>query len=271
MVGRIIGAFLFVFVFNGIALAVLLLLPPFRGLFWVLLLGGGFLWWHLRRDANWRRRHALIRLRPPRASPVLVTLTCASTLLLVFGLAGLLLPYAPVRLESDRFWGPVLTYQSTPGGWIVMAILMVVVVPIVEEFFFRGRIQHTLERRYGPYWAIGVASVLFLVGHFDGRGWPILLISLMLGVANGVVVYLFGSIWVAVAIHGLWNGLMSLPMTLAPSPTSTSGDIESGYLLPLSIVLGALGVVGWALILRTGPARLRRSISASKGFSPSPP
>ena len=255
---RVVAAVLFVLVFNGIALGVLLMLPPSLGLGWGLSLGVAFVWWHVRGDAGRSRRLALVRVRPPRSSAVWVAGAIGSTLLLGLGLTAFILDSLPSDTpEVGPVWEALAVYQSSTLGWIALAVMAAGVLPLVEEFCFRGHVQHTLERRMTPAAAILLASILFMVGHVGVPHWSILLISLTLGVANGAAVYLFGSIWVAVATHCIWNLFML-------SAGIVQGDaaelrISPALVLATAALFTALGLAGWAAILRAGRAGLRAS------------
>lgn len=258
MIRRVLGALAFVIAFNAIAVGVLLLvLPPWFGLVWALALGAAFLWWQLRKGPQWRARRALIRIRPPRASFAQVALACIATLILLFGIAGLIEVFGrPLRQEDLRGWELLGRYQETLPGWIALSTLLALVIPVVEEFNFRGRIQHMLERKYGLPLAVAVTSLLFAVSHIGVPRSAILLIPLTLSVANGIAAKLFRSIWVPVAIHALWNGTLALLGRLNSDSTSTYGALERGSILALSGTLVVLGVAGWFLILRSA-ARIR--------------
>lgn len=255
---RVIAAVLFVLVFNGIALGVLLLVPPTIGLGWGLSLGVAFVWWHLRRDAGRARRLALVRLRPPRSSPAWVAVAIGSTLLLGLGLTALILDSLPSDTpDVGPVWEALAAYQSSTLGWIALAVMAAGVLPLVEEFCFRGHVQHALERRMAPAAAILLSSVLFMFGHVGVPHWSILLISLTLGVANGAAVYLFGSIWVAVGTHCIWN----LSMLSAGIVQGDAADLEvaPAVVLATAALLTALGLAGWIAILHAGRAGLRAS------------
>lgn len=263
---RVLAAALFVLVFNGVALGVLLLVPPAIGLAWGLALGVAFLWWHLRGDPGRSRRLALVRVRPPRSSSRWVGIAIGSTLLLGLGLTAFILEGVPSDTpDAGPVWEALAAYQSSTLGWLALVVLAAGVLPLVEEFCFRGHVQHTLERRIGPAPAILLASLLFMVGHVGVPHWSILLISLTLGVANGAAVYLFDSIWVAVATHCIWN----LTMLSAGILQGDAAEVEvsTAAVLATATVLTALGVAGWIAILRAGRAGLR----ASRVESPTEP
>jgi membrane protease YdiL (CAAX protease family) len=270
MIRRVVGSIFFVLIFNGVALSTVILLPPALGLLWVLFLGGGFFWWQFRRDPLWPDRQDCLRLRSPRVPLRPILLSCGASLLLLLGLAGLIELYAPPSAMEDLgFWEQLLRYQSTGLGWIAITLLTVGLIPVVEEFFFRGRIQHVLRQRYSPLLTIVITSCLFMLLHVGVPHWSILLISFILGLTAGVVVFLFDSIWPAVIIHVAWNGLMSLLTEIHSDPTTVFGPTHAEVHLPLATLLIILGCAGWYRLLRHANAGLSHQLkyAAATGSS----
>jgi membrane protease YdiL (CAAX protease family) len=77
---------------------------------------------------------------------------------------------------------------------------LVLVGPILEEFAFQGRIQGAVQARYGPAIGIGVGAVLFGLAHgLFGIG------AMAMGVLFGLGMNATGSVWAAVALHGIGN------------------------------------------------------------------
>lgn len=253
MVLRIIGVLLFVLFFMGVGLQVLVQLPPLYGLLWSLGLGGAFLWWHARRDRP--RRRARVRLRRPRGSPRLMVLAGAATLLVVVGISGLVeLFISPMEDLDLAPWERIIRYMETPAGWLAMTAFVALVAPVVEEFCFRGHIQHSLERRYAPWVAILITAALFTAGHISPAHSSLLLIPLILGIGMGMATVLFQSIWVGVVMHGVWNGALTFQSAFLGDDPGVA--VERGWLLPLWLILLALGLTGWFLVLRDGRYRM---------------
>ena len=106
--------------------------------------------------------------------------------------------------------------------WQVRALIVftaVVVVPFVEELIFRGMIQ-TMLRSYivrpangrglafgGPWPAIFLASLVFVIFHADASHWPALFaLSLCLGYAYEKS----GSLFRPIFVHSLFNAMSVL-------------------------------------------------------------
>ena len=78
---------------------------------------------------------------------------------------------AIVIVISRRFAGTndddLRAYDTDPIGFVIIALLVVVGAPIVEELFFRGVVQGALLDSIGTAGTIGLQAVLFGLVHFD--------------------------------------------------------------------------------------------------------
>lgn len=72
---------------------------------------------------------------------------------------------APARELTERFDGL---------GYVVLAVLVVVFAPIVEEVFYRGLVLRAAARRWGSRTAIVVSSIWFGASHFQLVQFPAL-------------------------------------------------------------------------------------------------
>jgi membrane protease YdiL (CAAX protease family) len=260
MIKTIVRAIVFSLLFSGLSMAVLLQLPPVAGVAWSLSLGAAFLWWHLRSNDPSAARRALIRLRPPKGRYAEMVLAGASTLAFAGSAAALvdLVAREAVSVDAEP-WTSIVTYQESAGGLIAMMCLAGLVIPVVEEFCFRGYAQGALEQRYSPATAVAVSAVLFSAAHIGVPHWSILLVSLTLGLGMGAALHRFDSIWVGVGIHGTWNIAMSVTSLVSPDPFSTFGTWEPRVLMPLMFSLLAAGLVGWWAVFQRGPTMLTGS------------
>jgi membrane protease YdiL (CAAX protease family) len=91
------------------------------------------------------------------------------------------------------------------GHWLTRLFLLVIVAPVTEELLFRGIILRGLLRRYRPWIAITLSSLLFGVVHLNP--WQ-LVSATLLGIAFGWFYYRTGSIALSVFGHAVANGLV---------------------------------------------------------------
>jgi uncharacterized protein len=106
------------------------------------------------------------------------------------GLAGqflVVLMYAPFQHEIHDFNGPTnkLTGSAHGGGFVVIAIAVIVFAPAMEELFFRGLLLKGLVRAFAPDGASGRARAATVV-------LAVIVDGLLFGLAHGEWVQLAG-------------------------------------------------------------------------------
>jgi membrane protease YdiL (CAAX protease family) len=161
-----------------------------------------FLAWLLRDDEAGRRRWVALRLRELRGPVLHWTLLAVPVLLVLsWALGEVYVRMVPVPPESFDPFGPLLI---TPTGRLALTIFAVGIAPVLEEFFFRGFIQHGLERRFGSVAGIGGAAAVFALIHVLPWVFPL---HFFLGVAFGYAVYATRSIGAGVILHAANNAV----------------------------------------------------------------
>jgi membrane protease YdiL (CAAX protease family) len=128
----------------------------------------------------------------------------------------------PVVAFHPRFRAPDESvfhrFTTGPTGWIVLALVVCVGAPVVEELFFRGLIQTRLVGRMGPVLGIGVTSVLFGAAHLIGWSGPVTLVYGLAiaggGVALGTIRHITGRLGTSMVAHGLFNAQALLALAL---------------------------------------------------------
>jgi len=267
--GVAVGAVAIVLVFN-LAVFLLFVLPPLAGLLWAAAVGAGFLWWHARPRSDGRptalaRR---IRIRRPRVPVWWIAGTVGATLVGMLGVARFVeLATGPLDMADSPFHRDILAYTETLSGWFAFAFAAAVVVPIIEEFAFRGRLQRAMEWEWGnPAVAVVAAAAVFAVVHVGGPHPFLLVVPFLVGIACGVVVILSRSIWPAVILHGVWNGLMSLLALADRWIDEMPEETGTGLLVPTAVVMILLGGAWWAYLVR----RWRQEFAPRPGASAAP-
>ena len=91
--------------------------------------------------------------------------------------------------------------------WYFVLFLCVLIQSSAEELACRGFMYEVLIDNYHPVIAVLVNSLLFSALHaFNPGVKPIALVSIFLtGVEFSLMVYYFGSLWMAYAAHTMWN------------------------------------------------------------------
>jgi uncharacterized protein len=141
------------------------------------------------------------------------------------------------------------------GIGIIGLFLCVAVLPALsEEWLFRGYIQSRLLKRWHPFWAIAVSSLLFAGFHMD----PVHVIAVLpLGLWLGTITYYSGSIIPAMLAHA-YNNALSIVATVYLG----SEAMNSEYTSPENVIVLATGAPG--LLIALGyVAWQRRSVAAT--------
>jgi membrane protease YdiL (CAAX protease family) len=100
---------------------------------------------------------------------------------------------------------------ASGGGLFLLAALVIVVAPFVEELFFRGLLQRTLARWVPPVAAVGVSAVVFGVTHFQ----PVQLLGLIaFGVVLGILAERAGRLGPSLIAHMSFNAASVLVLVV---------------------------------------------------------
>jgi uncharacterized protein len=97
---------------------------------------------------------------------------------------------------------------SQPKLFIFVALSAVIGAPLVEEILFRGAFFAALATSpVGKWGAVLITAALFALLHATSDQWPIVGVLFFMGILLGVLMLRFGSLWVTIAAHALWNGI----------------------------------------------------------------
>jgi membrane protease YdiL (CAAX protease family) len=122
---------------------------------------------------------------------------------LAVGLAWLGLQYAEFLVYVC---GPTL-FKEAQGiahpSRIEKLVLISAIIPIAEEFLFRGVIQSWLRPLWGPPAAILVTATLFALIHVNP---PVVPLLFTLGLTLGMLRTWSGSLLPCILLHGVYNG-----------------------------------------------------------------
>jgi membrane protease YdiL (CAAX protease family) len=102
--------------------------------------------------------------------------------------------------------------RTTGAGFVILVILVAILAPIVEELFFRGLVQGSLQRSLGPFWAVAITGVLFGLVHFGGSGWGAVALVASLaafGWAVGWLTVRYRRLGPAIVAHMMFNAIAS--------------------------------------------------------------
>lgn len=139
-------------------------------------------------------------------------------------------------------------------------IVAVGLVPVVEEWFFRGVLQQGLVASLGAAGGVFLTALFFALGHGAGlspQAWGALVAqTLLLGIAFGYARHRTGSLLAPILLHIGVNGLGVAAMA-APLVIAVPGYNAPGAHTPLSVLLPAIvsvAIGAWMLSNETVPA-----------------
>jgi len=126
-----------------------------------------------------------------------------------------------------------LAHEGNPAVVGLLVLLIVGVIPVVEEVTFRGIVHGAVRKHLGRGMAIAASSVVFAALHGRSPFLPILAIGILLA----WVYERTGSILAPVAAHILHNGVVT-GMVLAFPDLALGKPAEASVLLGIGVGLG---------------------------------
>jgi len=152
------------------------------------------------------------------------------------------IPFDPRGGNVERLlaeWTREFPSSGVPGRLAFVVIL----VPIFEEFLYRGLVLGYVLRGARTWLALSVTTALFAAGHGS------LLLSGMLGLALGLLYLRYRNLWLCILVHGAHNLLSSAGATLLVAWLRDKEWLAppEGSVLPLQVaglaaVIGCLGM-----------------------------
>jgi membrane protease YdiL (CAAX protease family) len=114
-----------------------------------------------------------------------------------------------------------LAQRARGLGFLLFAVLVTLVAPVIEELFFRGLLQGSLARRLSPVVAVAVAGALFGFAHLQGDtalAASVLVLSLAaFGWILGALVVRAGRLGPAIIAHTVFNFVATVEIFFSQS------------------------------------------------------
>jgi uncharacterized protein len=105
-----------------------------------------------------------------------------------------------------------------PSLYLLVLPSVILGAPLVEELIFRGQIFTALSQtRLGFIGTTLLTSVAWALMHYSGN-WILVGLIFIMGLVLGWLLYRFGSLWVTLACHAIWNTSTSLVIFAALAP-----------------------------------------------------
>lgn len=125
--------------------------------------------------------------------------------LLLFSLSSLFsLVTLNVDIENSRLIAASAQYYSSRVpylGTMLMMLNLLVIAPVSEEIALRGIVYTRIEKNLQPFIAIIVSAVLFGSMHFMAGGIVLVFGAMIMGLAFGLLMHKYNSLWICVIAH----------------------------------------------------------------------
>ncbi len=191
------------------------------GVFPASLATAGFIWWVCQSGGGEPRD--ILALRWPSLGWLGWLLVIGGFLIVMY--AALLLTVAVFQIDLSQFQAgpdgtskvPDLVRQSMaemarePLLYWLAVLAVVVGAPIGEEFIFRGYMFSLLSKTpLGLTGATLVTSASWALFHKSTAPWFLVGVLFIMGLVLCCLLIRFGSLWVTLICHGVWNAITSL-------------------------------------------------------------
>jgi membrane protease YdiL (CAAX protease family) len=211
--------------------------------------------WPLVAYVTARIRHLPLaptfRLQPAGVGPLLLAVPLGAALvpvaLLLENLAARAVP------RSQNFLVQLMSRDPDPLALALLGVALVVAAPIGEELLFRGLSLGGLEKRHGAAPAALTVSLVFAAVHLNPSALGALFV---VSLALCWVTSRTGSLYPAIVVHAVYNGLQYLALILADAPAQAAQKAQESRQLGFPWVVAVVGLGIVALCL-WGIARMR--------------
>lgn len=176
-----------------------------------------FLIVNLHTSAGHRREYLRLFWKPKTAGFIgggLLLILAVQPLVIWIGYLNSLLPVPESITAIQESQYELIRDFLTRDGVLIFALFAVAVVPgICEEVLFRGYVMRAFEKSWGIFTAIVASGFVFGLFHLQIAN---LLPLATLGMVLGIMTWLSGSIWPAVAAHFLNNAMAVMAASWYP-------------------------------------------------------
>ena len=122
--------------------------------------------------------------------------------------------YAPTgdgNSQSGMIEKALADLADEPGLFALAIPGVAFAVPVAEEMIFRGAIFSALVNSpAGKSGAVLTTAALWAAIHGSTAPWLFVAIIFIMGIVLGLLLLRFGSLWVTIVCHCVWNGLTTL-------------------------------------------------------------
>jgi uncharacterized protein len=146
-------------------------------------------------------------------------------------------------------------YVALSGQGLASCFLLVVVAPVTEELFFRGFVMTGFLKRYRPWTAIVLSSLLFSVFHLIPYQY---FGAFVLGLVMAWLRWRTGSLWPCLLLHAAANGTVFVVGGLIDIQIPGFNDSSTPSFQPLwfdltGVAMAAVGLTALAHVVSRRP------------------
>lgn len=150
---------------------------------------------------------------------------------------------AAVQPEGEQDIVDTFGAERGTGYLVATAVMVILIAPVAEEFFFRGFFYRSVRNRLPPLGAALVVGAVFGSIHYTDADTLLLIpVLVVLGVVFCLLYERTGSLYPAIALHAVNNALA----------LAVSADVEGS--IALSSVLAVVAVAGCGAAMRRSQA-----------------
>ncbi len=220
-------------------------------------LSGVTIFWYVRRKGVAHRE--LFGSSPKRE--VILRFAYLAIPLVVLSIGFMWLVFFPLSYlspEFTRWWlldeAPLVIFENGSfliGPNLVSFLLVAGLVPMIEEYVFRGILLKCWAARWSLPQAVWFSSALFAIGDADILG------AFFFGFVASIAYIRSGSLLVPIVIHSVNNGLvwfldLGASLALGPDYTYSLSEFQSEWWIG-ALALVAAGPWAWRFALRNLP------------------
>jgi membrane protease YdiL (CAAX protease family) len=120
--------------------------------------------------------------------------------------------------QVDLVKQAMLEMSKSPMIYLLAIPAVTIGAPLAEETLFRGYLFTLIARSpLGTAGAVIITAAAWALMHKVTAPWFMVGVLFFMGLVLGLLLLRFGSLWVTMACHALWNAIFSLIMLSMPS------------------------------------------------------
>ncbi len=156
----------------------------------------------------------VVALRPPALGVIGWAVVVISFVLVLYGASALLISSLGIPDSSSGVVEQAMGQLANDRFYFLIVIGVIIGAPLAEEFVFRGQIFAALaQTRLGFVGSAIVTSAMWAALHVT-EPLPFVGLIFLMGLVLSWLLVRFGSLWVTIVCHCVWNALTTTTLYL---------------------------------------------------------